>query len=387
MILLAAALLISGSARTDAPAPTFTEASGYLFSAATTNTTGPHTNTGVIYSTNSVTGATRGQQWAVSFGTNPAPISVDCFTSGVADFLNGQTVWRTSGVWRARATYQTSNGVSAASSSVACGVVSSDFAFQRFSNYAAGTFAHTLLTNITARTNAGRDGLIYTNRSANAGWQNRTNSLIHGLNGATAISFANNSGDGAWRMTAITPRHAYTSAHVSGTVLSNNAWMGTTVYFVGTDGSTNGATVTGSRRRYQDNGYPSEDYTLVIFGSDLPAVVEPMKTTWATNITAKLPYLSAWLNHPLPLLQTCQHGLVGSTSLSLFDSHQFRVGGDSSNPAFIILSNSLVNYGGVSGTLLSSNFLYDLNALTVEAGLSTNNYQPTIWTLSAFPNL
>lgn len=72
--------------------------------------------------------------------------------------------------------------------------------------------------------------------------------------------------------------------------------------------------------------------------------------------------------------------------MTLFDSHSMHVTGDSGNPRFVIVSNNIVNYNGTSGTLLSTNFYNDLNALTTAAGLDTNSYQPTLYDLSGFPS-
>jgi len=375
-------LMVGSSAPASYSAPAITAASGQLMSAGATNTSGPFTNRGVVFSSNAITGAIEGQQWAVNWGTNPAPLSVDVFAANVAGYVGGQTVWRTNGTWTARASYPSGQAVGL---SVACAVASvGDGFFLTFSNYAAGTLGEHCLTNIQARTNAGKTGVLFSGRSTN-GWAWSAGSLLSGVTGATGLSMPTNS----WTLTAITPRHAYTAAHqFPGVAVTNGVYVGSVIKFVGTDGATNAATVTASRRRYSDNGFPAEDYTLVIFSADLPATVEPVRVAWATNIAAKL--ISepvANLNVPLPRLETCQHGRVGSQVITLFDGHAMHVGGDSGNPAFLIVSNAIVNYGGTSGSLLSAQFLADLEALTVGAGLATNDFWPVIDSLSAFPDL
>jgi hypothetical protein len=361
---------------------TATATDGVILTAGTTNTVWPLTNQGVVFSSNYLTGATIGGQYAITWPPNT--LSVDHFTPEVCGYLNNTTTWRTNGTARFRAIVSSGGRTYGVALSLAIPMTAGTFSALYFSNYVSGTLGHHAITNIVARTNAGRTGELFAGYSP-TGFAWNTNSLLYGLAGYSGISPSPNAGG---TFTAITRRHIYTCAHTSpGAALTNGAGVGSVIYFTGTDGTTNAATITATRRRYYDNGYPDDDYLLGIVSADLPATVQPLPVAWATNVTSRLP-LGAWTQYPpIPILETCQHGRVGSRFMTLFDGHQMRVGGDSGNPLLIVVSNSLVNYGGTSGTLLSSNFLADLNALTLEAGLDTNSYQPTIWPLTNFPNL
>lgn len=365
------------------PALSATADGGQVLSSDAGSITYPLTNGHVIFSSNASANITLGQEFTIAGASNA--ISLDNLTPEIAGLSGTRTVWGSAGTVKIRGTFSGSNGVTSATTVFAANeVISGASYFLTFSNYVPGTLLHHTFTNVTTRTNAGKTAALFSGRSTN-GWAWSTNSLLSGLTGLTGLSMPTN----GWTYTAITPRHAYTAAHIyPGWVATNASGLISNVLrFVGTDGTTNTATVTGARGRYSDNGSPSEDYTLVVFSADLPASVEPLRVAWRTNVEAKLPwYYSSGVDNPRAWLETCQHGRVGSQMMTLFDDHQMHIGGDSGNPALIIVSNYLVNFGGTSGTLLSTQFLADLNALTTQAGLATNSYQPTIDSLSQFPN-
>jgi hypothetical protein len=352
---------------------------GPVFSAGTTNITGPWTNFGTFGFSNTYTSAESGSQYSITAPSNYALLGFDNFSPNVAGFVDGQTVWITGGKFSYRMLLLGTNQSTpvAFSSSLNCVTSVNSYSFYSFSNYAPGSLGYALATNITARTNAGRDGVLWDSISV-GGWSWHTNSLIYGATGYTALSQMNTVvGDGfPWKFTAITRRHAYTAGHVFGAPTT----LGKRVYFVGSDGSTVSMTVTNARSRFAYTPV-SDDYCIVLFDQDLPATVTPVRVCASTNFQYKFPFNQAIANQRFtPSLETCQHGRVGSQQMPIFDSHVMHVGGDSGNPVFFLYGNEVINYGGTSGTLLSTtNFWNDLNALTTAAGLNTNDYQPVFF--------
>jgi hypothetical protein len=62
-------------------------------------------------------------------------------------------------------------------------------------------------------------------------------------------------------------------------------------------------------------------------------------------------------------------------------------GGDSGSPNMLRLTNEVVFLSGRSTTGVSSLMLSNINAMTLSAGISTNDYQPQFVDLSGWPNL
>ena len=320
--------------------------------------------------------ASQGAQFSVAWPSNVTQLGFDNLSSNVAGFANGQTVWRGPGVFRGRLKYLESGQARGATVAFYCGTNTFSGSFLTWSNYVAGSLASVCLSNLFTLTNARPSDLIYTNAGA-SGWAWNTNCFLFGVTGFSGLSQVSASGGTLGKFTAITRRHAYTAGHTAN---------GGRVYFVGRDGSTNAADTLARviLGPVVTNGV-YQDYCLVIFSNDLPATVEPVKLAYESVVNAKLPVVQPSSSAPVPYIETCQHGYVGSVSCVIGSGHAMHQGGDSGNPRFLILSNCIVNFGGTSGSLLSSNFLADLNALTVAAGLSTNDYQPEIWGLSNYP--
>ena len=241
---------------------------GPQFSGTGTNTVWPVTNYGVVGATLTVSNATGGSQVSVTFPSNKTLVSFENYTPEVCGFINGQTVWRTNGVFRYGATFREANGAaSGVGGSVALPITTGQWSFFAYSNYAAGTFGHALMTNLTARTNAGRDGILWDEISSN-NWAWHTNSLIYGATGYTALSQMNEFNAGfPWKLTAITRRHAYASGHIFGAGATN-----ANVFFVGSDGVKVSAFVTSCARRL--TGEPYDDFYICFFNADLPALEE-----------------------------------------------------------------------------------------------------------------
>jgi hypothetical protein len=372
-LFLTLALVSSSSPASTAGLPSVVlTATGPALSSASNTFFYPLTNSGVVYSSNYVYGAQVGQIATITWPATYTQTGVENFTPFVAGLVGGSTTWVTSGVFRCRATYNEGGTTHGYALTFPISTTLGTASLNTFSNYVAGSLGAVALAEITTRTNAGRDFSLWSAWATN-GWTWNTNSLIYGCTGYTGLSQANSYGWGLTKLTAVTRRHLYTAGHAA---LPSN----TVAYFIGSDGSTNIATGVARLVRY-DSG---DDYCLILLSNDLPATVDPVCVAWSTNVAAKIPYFTLF-TYPRPLLETCQHGQIGSQTMSLSD-HVFHVFGDSGNPTLLIVSNTLVNYGGTSGTLLSTNFYNDLNALTTAAGLSTNDYQPILYDLSGFPS-
>lgn len=363
--------------------PTITSiGGGPVFSASSTNLSWPVTNYGVVYSTTEFTGSSVGNQYQFSFPSNYQIVSLNNFTPEIAGFVGNQTTWVTNGLFRYRIWYKNAGGFNVScSGNLNIGYLTDSQSVNSFSNYVAGSLGNDLFTNVTALTNGGRDGIIWDSISSDT-WTWHSNSLIYGKHGYTGLSQMSSFNAGfPWKFTAITRRHAYSAGHVFGPGTTNGY-----VYFIGSDGAKYSAFATNCRQRF-DYTPTYDDYCIVFFSQDLPATVQPLKVCVNTNVWSKLQIGKVSFYCPTPLLETCQHGRIGSQSMNIFDNHPMHVGGDSGNPAFFIHGTNLVNYQGTSGSLLSTtNFINDMNALTTAAGLSTNDYQPTYFDLSGYPD-
>jgi len=356
LLLLPSLCSAASSSQASAVSAIITADGGPVFSATATNFTYPHTNAGVVYSSNTYSGAVMGRQYNVSLPTNVVSTSYDNFTPEVAGFVAGQTVWVTNGVFRGRYRF-IQDGVERGTSfsfKIAAEPVGATTLLS-YSNWVSTTLAGACNSNLWVLTNARPSDRLYltTPASGQLAWAWNTNCYLFGVTGYTGLSqFNSNSGTaGAQafsKWTLITPRHAYTAGHVP------NAGA---MCFMGTDGSTN---IVWTQDRIYTNSN-DDDYCLVLLSNDVPAVVQPVVCAWVTNIQAKIPALTGVsLTAPTPSLETCQHGYAGSQTCTIGSGHTMHVALDSGNPRFIVVSNTIVNYGGTSGSLLSSNFIASL---------------------------
>jgi hypothetical protein len=261
------------------------------------------------------------------------------------------------------------------------------------------TYAGSIFENIMTRTN-GRSGFIWSGfvygRTNATGFTWLTNGFLTGLRGVSAISPANELGGSQVPGTALTRRHVYIRGHDAGGVANmistNLGFIGKKYWFIGTNNVAVSATIADNRICDPSNG---EDWTILFLSTDLPAEVEPMRCimngTWTAtnaatpgNIWNKLPASPPW-----PIFGTCQHNQLSGSDwgYSIFDNHDIHIGGDSGSPNMLLLTNEVVFLSGRTTWGISSLMLSNLNAMTISAGLSTNNYQPQFVDLSGWPNL
>jgi hypothetical protein len=386
MICLFLALAVGSSLMARDAVPVVGLGTGPVFSGATTNIVAA-TNHGTIGVSNIYTAANSGSSYTIAAPSNYATLGFDNFTPDVADFVNGQTVWRTSGIFRYRFLLMNSNSaISGLSGSLACGTNQGSYSAYAMTNYESGSLGYFLMTNMVARTNVGRDGVIWDSINS-TGWTWHTNSIIYGTSNFTGLSQVHNIFGPVptvipTKWTAVTRRHAYSAGHVF-----DAAWCpGGTVYFVDAAGTSVPMVISSARSRFTYNSDGTmDDYCIVFFNSDLPTNIVPLRASTDTNFMYRFPFTKV-SPLPIPSLETCQHGRIGSQQMQIFDNHQMHVGGDSGNPKFFLAGNELVTYQGTSGTFWNTtNFINDFNYLTTNAGLSTNLYWPNFYDLSAYP--
>ena len=210
----------------------------------------------------------------------------------------------------------------------------------------------------------------------------------------TCISPWNSNGANTKAGTLITPRHVLNAAHYEYNV-------GNTVRFVAQDGTVHNRTITGKARHPNYLPY-TPDLTIYTLASNLPVGITPCKlmpSNWTSylvhNISNRPPALGLDQEEKALIIDFYINGAFLTPTDSdrrIFD--ESKIGGDSGNPAFLIVNGELVlitvwTYGGAgSGTPVAS-YIADLNAMIVtadaQAGVSTG-YTVTEADFSAFPN-
>ena len=210
----------------------------------------------------------------------------------------------------------------------------------------------------------------------------------------TCISPWNSRGSNTRAGTLVTPRHVLNAAHYP-------LYIGDTLRFIAGDGTVHTRTITGATNQPSYVNLVT-DIRLYTLDSDLPAAIAPC-TVMPADEAGYL--VNNEDNRPAALLLDQEEkALIGDfkgTSAFNFPSDADRLifsesiaDGDSGNPAFLILSGSLVLVtvwtfgGGGSGTAISAS-IADLNLMIgsadAQAGVSTG-YTVTEADFSAFPN-
>lgn len=214
--------------------------------------------------------------------------------------------------------------------------------------------------------------------------ERNTNCLIYGAQGFTAITVHNTmtgaeAGFGQIQGTALTKRHVIIRGHSSGalgTIVTN---AGVKLWWV----TSNNTSVVRTTIAHFGFGSPDalvspyRDYNLLLLDADLPDTIEPVSVISYADFTNYLPLTNR--NH---IFYSCQHNMISTSVGSLPGfGHNSYVGGDSGAGDFVLLPHDsrrfrLALYGIRSGSRWYDDMTASLNALTVWAGLNTNNYQP-----------
>ncbi|MGA2659018.1 MAG: immunoglobulin domain-containing protein, partial [Verrucomicrobiota bacterium] len=211
-----------------------------------------------------------------------------------------------------------------------------------------------------------------------------TSSLIWGKAGYTAISQVNSwdilsNTPGVFPVTALTARHGYTRGHGMGGTRTNNPATSMTVYFCDPNNTVHQVNVLANIVRYDG----VNDYTVLLFDSDLPASITPMQV--ASQPQGEAVQL-ATQQRAYPY-----GGVPGSVALvSPIPTYAFTPplpfgfyyndGGDSGSPVMVLATNStLVFIKGTTtsgpGSQSNSPMQADMDTLSLLGNLNPANYQ------------
>lgn len=261
-----------------------------------------------------------------------------------------------------------------------------------FDHFVADSLNNVIWTNFIAHTN-GRSMKIWSERSHPIGWPLRapvvkwnTNSLIWGMRGMTALSpcWQYEGPPGQTPITALTRRHGYTRGHAMGADRVSSSYAGMKVWFLTTQNSIVQTTVLREIVRTRETS--ARDYTLVLFSSDLPETIQPIRVVAENQVyslgqNCKYVYCSGG---PFILFKTEQGGNV-SADLPGFIVNTMK-GGDSGSPNMVPLPGELVFWNGRTTSAASPEMQADMDQLCRLEGLDPRKYQMQWVDLSAYPS-
>lgn len=201
-----------------------------------------------------------------------------------------------------------------------------------------------------------------------------------GMKGLTAISpcWESEGSSGQVPITALTRRHGYARGHGMGEAGFHRNFAGKRVWFV----STNNTVVQVAVAREVVRTIPASgrDYTVLLFSSDLPDAIEPMRVCGLKELMARYTFLD---RVPCPLFMTEQTGNV-SAGIPGFILDVSK-GGDSGSPNMLPLPGELVFYNGRSTSPPSPEMQADMDELCRLEGLDAAKYQMRWVDLSKYP--
>jgi len=254
----------------------------------------------------------------------------------------------------------------------------STYRYYVLKDYHPSSFIYTAAQEAWRLTNSIRDQYLWTSWTP-TNWAWNTNCILFDVKGFTGMSqTADDNGGFPWKWTLLSKRIAYSSGHVYG---NPTGLVGKNIYFVARDGTRYAAQVTATRGAYT----ASTDHALVLFSQDVPDSIEPVIVGLYSNVYQHFVFSSSIQQFTQPIFRTCQHGQVGLFTDQNWKSkdHPFHVGGDSGNPIFVIITNSLVNWANEgAGLWMDSTFISNYVSLLEGAGLATNTYWPTFYTVT-----
>ncbi|HLH54016.1 MAG TPA: hypothetical protein VKY92_10425 [Verrucomicrobiae bacterium] len=260
-----------------------------------------------------------------------------------------------------------------------------------FDHFVAGSLNNTVWTNFIAHTN-GRSMQIWSERSQPFGWPLRDpvvkwnpKSLIWGMRGMTALSpsWQYEGPIGFMPITALTRRHGYTRGHAMGPDRVGNSYAGRKVWFVTRNNQIVQRTILHEIVRTVETS--GRDYTLMLFSSDLPEAIEPMRVARPedgiySSGPSRYPFC---LHAPNVVFETEQGGNV-SAEVPGFQVDTMK-GGDSGSPNMLPLPGELVFWSGRTSSGASPQMQVDMDTLCRLERLDPAKYQLQWVDLSAYP--
>ncbi len=245
-------------------------------------------------------------------------------------------------------------------------------------------------TNFIAHTNGGST-VVWSTRMHPPGWpaqapvaQWNTNCLMWGMKGMTALSpcWEVEGSQGQVPITALTRRHGYARGHGMGPDRIGTAFAGKKVWLLTTQ---NTLVLRIVRREVVRTAQVSgRDYTIVLFGSDLPDTVQPMRVV-APDLVFSFPRTKYVFSteFPCPMFKTEQLGHV-SADVPGFTLDTFK-GGDSGSPNMLPLPGELIFWTGRSTSGAGPEMQSDMDQLCRLEGLDPRRYQLQWVDLSGYP--
>ena len=259
-----------------------------------------------------------------------------------------------------------------------------------FDHFLPDSLNNAVWTNLIARTNQ-RSMLVWSTRQHPANWPARPpivrwnpTSLVWGMKGFTALSpcWEMEGNPGQIPITALTRRHGYTRGHSMGPDSFGTRFRGKKVWFLTADNTVVETTVL--REVVRTAGTSGRDYTILLFSSDLPSSIEPMRVCSPGDIFSE-PHsrYTYFADAPCPMFKTEQGGNV-SAEVPGFTCNTFK-GGDSGSPNMVPLGQELVFANGRSTSGASADMQADMDKLCRLDGLDPKRYQLRWVDLSSYP--
>jgi hypothetical protein len=261
---------------------------------------------------------------------------------------------------------------------------------REFDHFLPESLNHLVWTNFIAHTN-GRSMAIWTERTRTLLWPSaparvrwNPNSLVWGMKGLTAICPCwQGEGPPGWiPITALTRRHGYLLGHGMQKDGVSGEFAGKKVWFLTTNDQIVERTIVRQLSRLRQ--VSNRDYTIVIFDSDLPKTIEPMRVARPQDVLGPLPskYLRC-SGTPFVLFKMEQKGNV-SAEVPGFTVDTMK-GGDSGSPNMLPLPGELVFRDGRTTSPPSSEMQMDMDQLCRLQGLDPARYQLQYVDLTAYP--
>jgi hypothetical protein len=260
-----------------------------------------------------------------------------------------------------------------------------------FDHFLPESLNNLVWTNFIAHTN-GRNMTIWSERTRPPRWPNQApivrwnpNSLIWEMRGMTALSpsWELEGSPGQAPITALTRRHGYARGHDMGGDRVGSAYAGRKVWFLTAENLIVETTI---KREIVRTGQTSgRDYTIVLFSSDLPDTIQPLRVAPLSEIFAvphsKYCYAA---DAPCPMFETEQMGNV-SASMPGFRL-DIDKGGDSGSPNMLPMPGELVFWSGRTTSGPSAEMQADMDKLCQLEGLDPAQYQLQWVDLSGYPS-
>jgi hypothetical protein len=205
-----------------------------------------------------------------------------------------------------------------------------------------------------------------------------------GMKGMTALSpcWEEEGNSGQVPITALTRRHGYARGHDMGPDGFGTGFAGKKVWFLTTQNAL--VLVTVRRQVVRTRQGSGRDYCILLFGSDLPETIQPMRVV-SPALIFTVPHSKYVFSSqiPCPIFKTEQTGNV-SAEVPGFTLNTFK-GGDSGSPDMIPLPGELIFWTGRSTSGASPEMQADMNELCRREGLDPQKYQLQWDDLSGYP--